>query len=335
MQMSVDYEYYHDGRLKLSHNVLDSRFDRSYEYDHAARLNKALSGAEARGEAATTNRPYKQTATYDEFDHLTNRSSLHWSRGYVSSDTYSDNRRDGWSYDADGNWLSGAGRQQVYDAAGRTTSTSWSSGGSFSQIYNEDGQRVKAVESNVVTYYLRSTVLGGRVIEELDGAGTKQKGFLYAQGRLIGHQAANGTVVLLHEEASGTSVRASGVSSPFAVDWAELDPWGAEVYSFDPYLEEPGFQGGRGEGGPVLPGFGDISMPSTGCTRMLDGVLTLCDFFARNVNGGGILVERLRRDGTREQLQIEGRLGAYWIWRAARSGNSSMDIDDSNPANPI
>lgn len=76
--------------------------------------------------------------------------------------------------------------------------------------------------------------------------------------------------------------------------WAELDPWGAEVYAFDPYAGDPGFSGGRGEGGPVFPGFGDVSMPSTGCSQMLDGVLTLCDFANRNMNGGGIQVERLQ-----------------------------------------
>src|SRR5262249_1676451 len=48
--MSLDYQYYDDGRFKYSHNLLDNRFDRSYEYDHVGRLTKALSGAEARGE---------------------------------------------------------------------------------------------------------------------------------------------------------------------------------------------------------------------------------------------------------------------------------------------
>ena len=40
---SIDYQYYDDGRLKYSHDLIDSRFDRSFEYDHAARLTKALS----------------------------------------------------------------------------------------------------------------------------------------------------------------------------------------------------------------------------------------------------------------------------------------------------
>ena len=328
--MSFDYQYYDDGRLKFSKNVLDNRFDRSYEYDHAVRLRKALSGAEARGEPATTNRPYKETATYDEFGHLKTRSSLHWSRtlGFGSSDTYSNNRRVGWSYDADGNWISGAGRQHTYDAAGRNSATSWSSGGSFSQLYDGDAQRVKATEFGGGTYYLRSTILDGQVIEELDSSGAKQVGFVYAGGKLIGHQTGTGNVSLIHEEPSGVSLRASSASSSFVTNWAELDPWGAEVYSSDPYLADPTFSGGRGEGGPVFPGFGDISMPSTGCTRLLDGVLTLCDFVHRNLNGGGIQVER-RTNGTTERLSIEVILGVARIWHPPRSGNSPLTIDYS------
>lgn len=335
--MSFDYQYYNDGRLKFSANNRDHRFDRSYEYDHVGRLKKALSGAEARGEPATTNRPYKETATFDEFGHLKTRSTFHWSRTFAfgSLDTYVNNRRVGWSYDADGNWLSGNGRQHTYDAAGRNTTTSWTSGGSFNQFYDGDGQRVKTTESNVVTYYLRSSVLGGLVIEELDNGGVKQKGFIYEGGKLIGYQAANGNVILLHQDSSGRTIRSSSPSSPGVGPWSELDPWGAEVYGSDPYPENPSFSGGRGEGGPVFPGAGDISMPSTGCSVMLDGVLTLCDFADRHINGGGILVERLQRNGTRQLLPLSIVVGLKRVWHEPRSGNSSMDIDDSGPGDPV
>jgi hypothetical protein len=50
-------------------------------------------------------------------------------------------------------------------------------------------------------------------------------------------------------------------------------------------------------------------MPSTGCSRLLDGVLTLCDFASRNLNGDGVLVERMLRDGTREYLPVTFNLG--------------------------
>ena len=301
----------------------------SYEYNHAGRLTKALSGAEARGEPATTNRPYKETATYDEFGHLKMRSSLHWSRpfGFTSSDTYANNRRTGWTYDAAGNWLSGAGRQQLYDAAGRNSTTSWSSGGSFTEFYNGDDQRVKVTELNTTTYYLRSTVLGGQVIEELDSSGAKQKGFVYVGNKLLGEQTATGNLLLQYGEPSGVSVRAAGSGSSLVIDWLQLDPWGAEVFSWDPYLDDPQFSGGRGEGGPVFPGVGDISRPSTGCSLMLDGVLTLCEFGYRLQNGGGLQVERRFRDGTVKRLSVDTVLGVARVWHPPHNGNSPMSIN--------
>src|SRR6185437_8310903 len=237
---SIDYQYYNDGRLKYSHDLLDNRFDRSYEYDHLARLTKALSGAEARGEPATTNRPYKETATYDAFNHLNVRTSKHWSRllQFSSTDTYSNNRRVGWTYDADGNWLSGAGRQHTYDAAGRSTSTTWTSG-SFNEFYDGDGRRIKATQPNVVTYYLRSSILGGQVVEELNSSGAKQQAFIYVGQKVVGKESGNGDVVMLHEEPAGVTVRWSLPQSSFVGSFAELDPWGAEVFSEDPYVSDP------------------------------------------------------------------------------------------------
>ena len=55
--ISKTYDYYADGRLRFSSDLLDHRFDRFYGFDHAARLKEAFSGAEARGEPPTTNRP--------------------------------------------------------------------------------------------------------------------------------------------------------------------------------------------------------------------------------------------------------------------------------------
>ena len=330
---SIDYQYYDDGRLKFSHDAQDNRLDRSYEYNHAARLSKAQSGAEARGEPATTNRPYKETATYDAFGHLNTRSSLHWSKtlGFGSSDTYTNNRRVGWTYNDEGQWTDGAGRQHTYDAAGRNAATSWTSGGYFNQFFDGDGQSVKVTEPNLATYYLRSSVLGGQIIEELNSSGAKQTGFVYVANKLIGRQNGTGDVLMLHGEPSGVSVRASSSLSSFVVEWFEMDPWGAEVYSSDPYLVDPAFSGGRGEGGPDLPGAGDISMPSTGCTRMLDGVLTLCDFIDRNVMSGGIEVEEKYRDGTTQRFSIDVVLGVARVWHGPQGGNSSMDIDYSGP----
>lgn len=308
--VSIDYQYYDDGRMKYSHDLLDNRFDRSYEFDHVGRLTKALSGAEARGEPFTENRPFNETATYDAFNHLNVRSSEHWSKsqGFGSNDTYSNNRRVGWAYDSNGNLLTDADRQHTYDAAGRTSSSSWT-GGYFNEFSDGDGQRVKTVEANLVTYYLRSTILGGQIIEELTSSGAKQKSMIYGGQKVIGYDWGNGNVSMLHEDPSGVTIRSSISQSPFVNYFSELDPWGAEVYTWDPYLDDPAFSGGRGESGPTYGGFGDISMPSNGC--MLDGSYTLCDFVYRN---GEALALELSVGGRTKQFSLTpGLLGLFWV----------------------
>jgi YD repeat-containing protein len=287
--IAIDYQYYDDGRLKYSHDLLDNRFDRSYEYDHLGRLTKALTGTEARGESATTDRPYNETATYDAFNHLNVRSSKHWSRalGFGSSDSYANNRRVGWTYDSEGEWLSGGGRQHTYDAAGRTSTTTWT-GGYFNEFSDGDGWRVKTIEPNLVTYFLRSTVLGGEVVEELSSSGAKQKSFIYYGHKVIGYDWANGNVSMVHEDPSGVTIRSSIPQSAVVTYFSELDPWKAEVFAWDPYLEDPGFSGGRGESGPIYPAFGDISMPSTGCT--IDGSYMPCDMANRALESDSAVV---------------------------------------------
>src|SRR6185369_15139044 len=113
---------------------------------------------------------------------------------------------------------------------GRTSSTSWTTG-YFNDFRDGDGRRVKATQPNLVTYYLRSTVLGGQVIEELNSSGAKQRGFIYIGQKSAGYDWANGNVSLLHEDSSGTTVHSSLPETAFVADLTDLDPWGAEVFS--------------------------------------------------------------------------------------------------------
>jgi YD repeat-containing protein len=101
--VSMTYEYNADGRLRYARDVLDGRFDRSYGYDHAGRLTQALSGAEARGEPATNDRPYRQFFSFDAWGNMTARSGKHWRKNLpFFSGTHVNNRMSGWQYDADG-----------------------------------------------------------------------------------------------------------------------------------------------------------------------------------------------------------------------------------------
>jgi YD repeat-containing protein len=267
--MSIDYQYHADGRIRYSHNILDPRFDRSYEYDHATRIATALSGAEARGEPATTDRPYNESFAYDAFGHLTSRETESWSNshGFWSNDSYSNDRRIGWVYDSQGNLTNNLKRQYTYDAAAQTVVIS-SSAGSFNQVFDGLGGRVKTTDFGIAKYYLKSTVLG-EVISELDSTGAKQRSFVYAGGKLL---AESGLIV--HDEVSGTSVRKTDAQSGYTIVFDELDPMGADAYTEDPYIADPNF-GGRGEGGAVYPGYGNISDPSRGCTS--GGIYGVCD----------------------------------------------------------
>jgi hypothetical protein len=133
---------------------------------------------------------------------------------------------------------------------------------------------------------------------------------IYGGEKVIGYDWANGNVSMLHEDPSGLTIRSSIPQSPFVTYFTENDPWGAEVFLWDPYLDDPDFSGGRGESGPTYGGFGDISMPSTGC--MLDGVYTLCDFVTRNSEA---LALELRVGGRTKQFSLTpGLLGMFAVW---------------------
>jgi hypothetical protein len=198
--MSKAYDYSADGQLRFSSDLLNHKFDRFYSHDHLGRLTEAFSGAEARGEAATNDRPYKQTFAYDGFSHLTNRSSNNWNDYYtMPPDSYTNDRRDGWDYDAEGNLLASVDATYTYDATGeiRTVGT-YEPQSTTTRGLDGAGQQVRTVESTfnetsqawttTTTYYVHSTVLGRQVLTELGEDGTKARTFVYAGGAVLATQ---------------------------------------------------------------------------------------------------------------------------------------------------
>src|SRR5687767_15966540 len=86
--------------------VTDSQnpiFDRAFDYDHIGRLQEVRTGSEARG-GSTPDGPFKQTYTYDVWENTIARSYRIWS-GSMQSDsaTFTNNKRQYWSYDNEGN----------------------------------------------------------------------------------------------------------------------------------------------------------------------------------------------------------------------------------------
>ncbi|HJP94769.1 MAG TPA: hypothetical protein VJ875_22595, partial [Pyrinomonadaceae bacterium] len=69
------------------------------------------------------------------------------------------------SYDAAGNLTNDGYQSYAYDATGQQT---YASGTALTQSYDGDGLRAKKVENGVTTYYLRSSILGGQVVSEIN-----------------------------------------------------------------------------------------------------------------------------------------------------------------------
>ena len=149
----------------------------------------------------------------------------------VSTDitySYTGNRRNGFSYDAAGNLTNDLGQNFTYDVTGQQTQASYS-GYSLQQSYDGDGLRVKKSDNGVQTYYLRSSVLGGQVVAEInwfDVAWGWNRGYVYLGSQLLAVQQLG--VYWMHEDPVTKSKRVTN-SSGAIVSTIELDPWGADT----------------------------------------------------------------------------------------------------------
>jgi len=220
--MQWNYDYFDDGNLNHAYDVADNHFDRAYAYDQVGRLSEAYTGREARGETIPPNTlpdsPYRQTYTYDIAGNQLSQTGRWWQYSMGTGYAYSNNRQLGLGYDAAGHPTADGMGTHTYDARGaRTLVTTGNVGGGLTghpnqpaeedaNTYDGDGQLTKTIvttrteeeieegpETNISvstasTYYLRSTVLGGYVLSELDGQGQKSKGYIYAAGERIAEQ---------------------------------------------------------------------------------------------------------------------------------------------------
>jgi YD repeat-containing protein len=235
--VTQDYDYYNDGRISVVHNTTDQTFDRSYSYDHVGRLTEAKSGANVNGYQYGAI-PYHETFGYDGFSNLTARQSQSWNGLTDDSDSaaYTNNRRAGWGYDADGRNTTIDTRTNTFDAAGRQTlmvaqQVLWN--GNHITVnqasgYDGDGARIQDVSSSVTTYYLRSSVLGGAIIEELNNSGQKNAGYVCLPGGVLLATQTPGVVTWKHNTPAGTTEYTAN-SYNNATGRTEFDPLGANL----------------------------------------------------------------------------------------------------------
>ncbi len=243
--MKTQFSYYADGALRYAHDLLDERFDRAYSYHHTGMLKEAYSGSESRDYINGTNSgtqtgPYRQSYQQNVFGNMTQRDNRFWSQTDSSTLSYVNNRRQdaGFQYDADGNLIQDPDVQYAYDAAARNTSLfSAANNRTIASSYDGDGQIVKRTEtlsgSSTVSYLLRSSAMGGNIIEELNQTGQKLKGYVFAGQQLLATQESN-IVKWRHQNPLTGSSGTSGTQGWFSPE-AEPDPMGVNVGFEDPY----------------------------------------------------------------------------------------------------
>jgi YD repeat-containing protein len=281
------YQYYNDHRLSFTQDqlIIHSKFDRANQYDQSGRVTKALSGAEARSQSTTNDRPYNETMTYDEFDHLRSRDVMNWDHGTSSGNVpYINNRRQGWIYDSDGRVSSGDSHY-YYDAAGEISSFGEEEQYMTDQWFDGDGQRLKTFQRSWDdensqwmtvddTYYITSSVLHGAVISEVLPTGAKSHTYVHGGGSVLAIQtpdSSGGTVAWQHYDPGQSSyVQTWNTSSSSSL--GELDPFGADAGRFKPLSLSPPSSPGK-----LQPYYGVPSLNSgfNGCE--LDGVPFDCD----------------------------------------------------------
>jgi YD repeat-containing protein len=294
--------------------------DRAYSYDHAGRLLSALSGAEARDllngtGSGVADGPYKQTYSYDPWGNQLSRVGRYWSQDDTASESYTPqtNRNTQWSYDTDGrlisrnepspNGLTYGPARYSYDAAGRnsvTTQTTSRRVGIHSILqttaltqadsYDGDGQGIEravtkqingGTPSTTVTYYLRSTLLGGRIVTEYNSQGVRKTSYVWSGANVLAQQTGADTASpqLMWEHLNPvTGDGRETDTAGRAVNETHLDPSGADVGAADPFSSGD-------SGDPTLSGDGDSSIeqrvaaliPGFGGMRCtIDGILTSC-----------------------------------------------------------
>jgi len=228
------YEYYPDGRLKLSDEsttYLD-KFDRLFKYDHQGRVAEAKSGTEAHGTTETdlTKLPYRQSYEHDAFGNLTGRESTLWN--YTNGDwdfeyQITNNRNTSATYDSDGRQIEGAideddPAQFHYDAAGRLEKT-WNYYAGNETLFGRDGyggelwrsQRIYDHEEEewgetTKSYFINSSVLG-QTVSETTETGKKKYTYVIAGNTAVARQVLSDTnvegVAWQHNDPTGISSR--------------------------------------------------------------------------------------------------------------------------------
>jgi|GEM_PF-920292 len=258
----TSYEYYADGKIQNAWRSDMATFDRSYSYDQAGRIATALTADEAHG--GTTPGPYHELFGYDVWGNTKSLTKQIWG-GTTTNDnpTISNNRRQDWSYDANGfvawNWDGSLGYTHEYDAAGKRThfvpqvgevygqhsvemSDTFDGNGASNKHVDTrryvDPETYQMITSSTTGYYLHSTMLDGQVLAALDAQGNRTISYVYLAGMQLATEQVggwpSGSLVKwqFNEPVTGTT-GTTNIQGEY-LSTTELDPLGDDITSPPP-----------------------------------------------------------------------------------------------------
>jgi RHS repeat-associated protein len=87
---------------------------------------------------------------------------------------------------------------------------------------------VKKTAGTATPYYVRSSVLSGQVVAELNNMGAWTKGYIYQGGQLVATRQS-GSVLWVHQDPVTKSQRLTDTSGAPTGTIVDLDPWGGET----------------------------------------------------------------------------------------------------------
>lgn len=307
----LDYTYYADGHLRQVIDLDDGQGDHppsslhfmshEYTYDHVGRV---LYG----GGLNNYRPPFNQSYAYDVYGNMTTRSGSYgytWPWGSDTA-TYKNNRRDGWSYDADGHLtLSPATstsdtRAWQYDAAGNlsvmTDTPTSGTASTLTTVNDGDGQPVREQYTGptpVTDYLVRSSALGGAVVTRLSATGAKEITYVPTGGLVEARQRAYpNTSGQIDRWTEWTHRDPTGTTEPGAT----YDPLGHYVKHIPPEPSQPTQQP------PQWPTYGPSAWYSakpndlsTGC--ILDGRPADCNSVMRELHAGSAVIDSISSTG--------------------------------------
>jgi hypothetical protein len=334
-----EYQFYNDGSLKFSEDLIDETFDRLYKYDHGGRTTLAKAGTAARGESPTGphnfDQPYTMAYSHDAFGHISGSNGYYYGAADSTSYTYENNRQPLWVYDEEGDVQYDYDASFETDAAGNVAVTTVGEFPATASFFDGAGGLVKRTvnfgstdPAPETSYFIRSSVLN-KVITETTATGGKLKTFVPANGTTLAEQlweSFSSTEILrfIHQDASASSTQlttAGGDLVSGSGRTGEYDAIGRNVADASPYITVD-TEILAPVGGIDLFGSGEGYRPGHQVYR-IDGQVVSASYFMETINSGAI-------GGAFGLLMISARMSAPRLLRHYVRGSDGLEMFQNN-----